>query len=107
MGEHITAAGSEHVHFLTNVILQLLKLGFGPSDLGLDLATERHNMYICRCCKVELFYGKGYMILYILYFAKLLQLFVSVRVQLMGDVLHPEQCASVLRAGFLHTSDRQ
>lgn len=39
--------------------------------------------------------------------AELLQLFVGVGVQFLGDVFHPEQSSSVLGAGLLHTGDRQ
>ena len=39
--------------------------------------------------------------------AELLQLFVGVGVQFLGDVLHPEQSSSVLGAGLLHTGDCQ
>lgn len=45
VGQHVAAAGSKHVHLLTHVILQLLKLALGPSNLGLDLETHRHTQF--------------------------------------------------------------
>lgn len=41
VGEHVAAACSQHVNLLTHIILQLLKLALCPSDLGLDLKTEK------------------------------------------------------------------
>lgn len=45
MGEHVAATRSQHVNLLTHIILQLLKLALCPSDLGLDLTTERQIMH--------------------------------------------------------------
>lgn len=40
VGQHVAAAGSQHVHLLAHIILQLLKLALCASHLGLDLTTE-------------------------------------------------------------------
>lgn len=41
VGEHVAAARSQHVHLLTHVVFQLLKLALGPADLRLDLGTDK------------------------------------------------------------------
>lgn len=39
--KHVAAACSQHVHLLTHIVLQLLKLALRPSDLGLDLKNRQ------------------------------------------------------------------
>lgn len=110
VGKHVAAACSQHVNLLTHIILQLLKLALRPSDLGLDLTTDRKHKkqdnekhtYTLRINPHPDSPKQASS-----YLAELFQLFVGVWVQFLGDVFHPEQSSSVLGAGLLHTSDCQ
>lgn len=40
VGQHVAATGPQHVDLLAHVVLQLLKLALGPSDLSLNLERK-------------------------------------------------------------------
>lgn len=39
--QHVAATGPQHVNLLAHVVLELLKLALGPSDLSLNLKRKR------------------------------------------------------------------
>lgn len=41
VGQHVAATRPQHVNLLAHVVLELLKLALGPSDLSLNLKKER------------------------------------------------------------------
>lgn len=128
MRQEVAAAGPQQVHFLADVILQLVKAGFGGTHLSLNLSIRKDGD-VARFMSSDLLWHKhatvdpfnnqretwnaarwwfsGQRRCHRSNLAELFHLFVSVWIEFLRHVLHPEQRSSVFRPGLLHLVDGQ
>lgn len=58
MRQEVAAAGPQQVHFLADVILQLVKVGFGGTHLSLNLRYKRKDGDVATIVSSDLLWHK-------------------------------------------------